>query len=44
MTCDLWQSKLDAYVDESCPPDERDAFEEEELLKFLGTPLFAKTV
>ncbi len=27
MTCDSWQSKLDAYVDESCPPDERDALE-----------------
>jgi anti-sigma factor RsiW len=28
MTCELWQSKLDAYVDESCPPDERDALEQ----------------
>jgi anti-sigma factor RsiW len=28
MTCDSWQSKLDAYVDESCSPDERDALEE----------------
>jgi anti-sigma factor RsiW len=28
MTCDSWQNTLDAYVDESCPPDERDAFEE----------------
>jgi anti-sigma factor RsiW len=28
MTCELWRSRLDAYVDESCLPDERDAFED----------------
>ncbi len=28
MTCELWQSKLDAYVDDICPPDERDTFEQ----------------
>lgn len=28
MTCEVWQSRLDAYVDDSCPPDELHSLEE----------------